>query len=115
MNTNLFDEIVQGLQESIAYSKGKLSLRTTAIPAPPPELPPRRILALREQCRMSQAVFAATLNVSPRTVQAWEQGKRVPSHASARLLQLIETQPGIVRLITDGKLPPSPAHPDAGA
>ena len=48
---------------------------------------------------MSQAVFAATLNVSTKTVQAWEQGLRTPSQASARLLQLLDADARVLGLI----------------
>ena len=45
---------------------------------------------------MSQAVFAKVLYVSPKTVQSWEQGVRVPSKASRRLIHIFAEQPGVV-------------------
>ena len=57
---------------------------------------PRKNAALRRDLRMSQSVFAATLNVSIKTVQSWEQGLRAPNQASLRLLQIIRTQPSVV-------------------
>ncbi len=47
------------------------------------------IRAIRRKARMSQAVFAAVLNVASNTVAQWEQGKRSPSGPSIRLLDLI--------------------------
>ncbi len=85
---SFFDQLMQGLEESIQYSRGLLSLRTTVLPEPPPVPEPGQILELRNRYKMSQSVFAAALNVAPKTVQAWEQGQRVPSHASVRLLQI---------------------------
>lgn len=52
---------------------------------------------------MSQAVFAATLNVSKKTVQSWEQGWRTPSDVALRMLQVIDRNPEVVRgLLTGG-------------
>jgi putative transcriptional regulator len=93
----VFEQIKQGLQESIAYSRGELTLRTTVLPAPPPAASPRRVLKLRRKLKMSQSVFAATLNVSPKLVQSWEQGTRKPDRGALRLLQIIEAHPAIVR------------------
>jgi transcriptional regulator with XRE-family HTH domain len=53
-------------------------------------------VALGEQAKMSQAVFAKVLYVSAKTVQSWEQGKRVPSQASRRRNQIFAEQPAVV-------------------
>lgn len=54
------------------------------------EIPPQAIKSLREQARVSQAVFAAVLNISVSTVQKWEIGDKKPSGPSLKLLNLIE-------------------------
>lgn len=48
------------------------------------------VKAIRKKTRMSQAVFAAVLNVGSSTVAQWEQGHRSPSGPSARLLDVID-------------------------
>jgi putative transcriptional regulator len=48
------------------------------------------VKAIRKKTRMSQAVFAALLNVGSSTVAQWEQGNRSPSGSSARLLDVID-------------------------
>jgi putative transcriptional regulator len=59
-------------------------------------LPPvRRIKAadirrIRKEANVSQAVFAAVLNVGKATVAAWEQGGKQPSGAALKLLDLVE-------------------------
>lgn len=93
---SLFEQIKGGLEDSIAYSRGQLSLVTTTLPAPPPKLTPRAVARLRRRFGMSQAVFAATLNVSTKTVQSWEQGAREPSDVALRLLELLARQPQLV-------------------
>ncbi len=93
---SVFEQIKSGLEDGIAYFRGELTLVTIPVPAPPPKATPGKIAALRRDLRMSQSVFAATLNVSTRTVQSWEQGLRAPNQASLRLLQIIRTQPSVV-------------------
>lgn len=92
----LFERLKKGLKDSAAYSRGELSLRTVELPAPPPSVSPRRVVALRHRLKMSQAVFAATLNVSPKLVQSWEQGTRQPSRGDLRLIQIVERDPQII-------------------
>ena len=55
-----------------------------------------RILRIRERLDLSQALFARALNVSPETVRAWEQGKRVPDGAALRLLEIADDHPQLV-------------------
>jgi len=59
-------------------------------------LPPVRqfkavdIRRIRKQANVSQAVFAAVLNVGKATVAAWEQGGKQPSGPALKLLDLVE-------------------------
>jgi putative transcriptional regulator len=92
----VFDQIKAGLKDSLAYSRGELSLVAMEPPPPPPRLTPRQVAALRRRLRMSQAYFAAMLNVSAKAVQSWEQGIRQPSDAALRILQVIDRRPDIV-------------------
>jgi DNA-binding transcriptional regulator YiaG len=59
----------------------------------PPQYDATRVRAIRERANVSQTVFAAALNVSPSTVQSWEQGARRPDGPSLRLLELADRQP----------------------
>ena len=93
---SFFERLKAGLQEGIGHAKGELTLKTIEVPDPPPEIDAKTLLALREQAKMSQAVFARILLVSPKTVQSWEQGTRVPSKASRRLIQIFAQRPAVV-------------------
>jgi putative transcriptional regulator len=59
-------------------------------------LPPVRhytaadIRRIRKEAHVSQAVFAAVLNVGKATVAAWEQGGKEPSGPALKLLDLVE-------------------------
>ena len=48
--------------------------------------------AIRERERVSQAVFAAFLNVRTKLVSEWERGEKKPSGPSLKLLSLIKTK-----------------------
>lgn len=51
---------------------------------------PEEIKELRMRYRVSQAVFAAYLNVSKTSVAGWESGGKRPGSAAAKLLNLID-------------------------
>lgn len=48
------------------------------------------IQALRKKQKLSQAVFAKYLNISPATIRSLEQGKRHPHGAILKLLNIID-------------------------
>ena len=90
-NTNeFFEDLKAGLLTAIEYAEGKrANLRTTTFPSPPKEL-------LRASLNVSQSVFARNLNISPRTVQSWEQGLGKPSGASLKLLSIAKKNPQVL-------------------
>jgi putative transcriptional regulator len=94
----LAERLKTSLEEAIRHVRGEITLKTTTVEIPdePPEIDAPTLVALRDQSRMSQAVFARLLNVSTKTVQSWEQGVRTPSHASRRLLQIYSQHPETV-------------------
>ena len=91
--TPFFERLRTGLQESIANTKGDLTLRTIDVPDTAPEIDGATLAALRAQTAMSQRVFARMLNVATKTLQNWEQGLRQPSDVSRRLLQVFCEEP----------------------
>jgi putative transcriptional regulator len=78
--------------------KKKLTMRLTrvALPNPIKGLRPREIMSIRKKLNVSQPVFAALLNVPLATERSWEQGKRKPSGAALRLLDLARQKPKIL-------------------
>ena len=51
---------------------------------------PNEIKEIRLRYRVSQAVFAAYLNVSKTSVASWESGGKKPGPAAAKLLNLVD-------------------------
>ena len=54
------------------------------------DYPPEKIVFIRKKLSLSQAALASIFNISPSTVQKWEQGNKKPSGASKKLLDIIE-------------------------
>ena len=73
-------EILKGLQE---LKRGKVG---RVINLPP-------VSEIRRKVGLSQSRFAALLGVSVRTLQDWEQGRRVPSGAARTLLLIADKNP----------------------
>ncbi len=92
-----FAELKESLQQAIEHARGERhDLRTTVLPAPPKPMKKREIIKLRQQLNMSQILFARMLNVSVKTVQAWEQGLREPSDAALKLLTIVKKHPEVL-------------------
>jgi putative transcriptional regulator len=62
------------------------------------EYKPEKIVSLRKKFNLSQAALACIFNISPSTVQKWEQGNKKPTGASRKLLDIIERK-GIEALL----------------
>jgi len=97
MSDELFGDMMLSLNQALQYSRGEqINARTTVLPAPPKPMSRQEIIKLREQYNCSQAVFARLLNVSIKTLQAWEQGVRVPSDAALKLLTVAKKHPEVL-------------------
>jgi len=97
-----FDSIRDGLTEAITtFEKGrKLTRRSLRLPEQPHDMSSSDIVKLRTDIlHLSQHVFARLLNVSPKTVQAWEHNINKPSGPALRLLWLVKKQPDVVKLM----------------
>ena len=57
---------------------------------PVEKLSPQEIKSIRENARISQAVFARYLNVSTGLVSQWERGEKSPAGPSLKLLSLVQ-------------------------
>ncbi len=91
------DDLVRAVEDVRDHVTGKrkMTLRTTQInlPDPAPEITPEEIAAARQALNVSQPVFARLLNVPTVTAVSWEKGRRKPSGAALRLLQIARKHP----------------------
>lgn len=76
-------EILQGLREIRRGRHG----RVVNVP---------EVARIREKTGLSQARFAELLGVSVRTLQDWEQGRRMPSGAARTLLMVAADNPQLL-------------------
>ena len=90
----MFDLLKEGLTDALEHAKGERTLRTKKkyLPDPPKKHCAKDIKAIRKRFNMSQRVLALYLNISVKTVQAWELGKRTPNSISNRFLEFITSE-----------------------
>ena len=96
MSDEAFAELEESLNQALRYEKGaRKGYRVTrrAVPPAPKQRSKAQIAKLRHDLKCSQSAFAKLLNVSTKTVQAWEQGTRKPSDAALKLLAVAEKHP----------------------
>lgn len=94
-----FVDIEEAFQEALEHARGQRGdLRTMRITLPPAprKMSHSEIAQLRERLNYSQSVFARLLNVSIKSVQAWEQGVREPSDAALKLLAVAAKHPEVL-------------------
>ena len=84
---DFFDSLMEGLEEAVAYSKGKAATETFIRKR---SLPLVDVTEIRESLKLTQKKFADVLGVSPRTVEAWECGKTNPTPTAKKLMYLIK-------------------------
>jgi len=78
------------LLQSVREMKAGLAARETVVAV-------NEVVAARQGTGLSQAEFAEALQISKRTLQEWEQGRRSPSGAAQALIRIAVRHPEIVR------------------
>jgi putative transcriptional regulator len=73
-----------------AIDKATMRQFDVACLTPVEHLKPQAIKRIREDARMSQAIFALALNVTTSLVSQWERGEKKPSGPSLKLLALAD-------------------------
>jgi len=95
---NVYESITQGLSEAIDYQQSKITPRRTKLTIKPVDtFNTDDIKQIRQKTGLSQVIFAGSLGVSPKTVEAWENGRNKPEGASRRLLEIVRDDPGFLR------------------
>jgi putative transcriptional regulator len=90
--SEMFELLKEGLNDIIEHQQGKkrLKKRVIEVPEPAANYSAKDVKRIRESLNYPQNLFAKFLNVSVRTVEAWESGRRAPNHAALRLLEIVD-------------------------
>lgn len=92
----VYDGIMQGLEEAIAYNEGKIKARTNTITITPvPDFEANEIKNIRNELGMAQVLFAGFMGVSTKTVEAWEAGRNMPDGPARRILSMLKADPAL--------------------
>ncbi len=100
MNKELFNDLVDSLNEVKDFQDGKIELtrtdRTRVRFRNPEEFDSKKIKELRLDLHLSQSAIAEALGTSVKTVQAWESERNTPKGPAARLLSLLRNDPDFI-------------------
>ncbi len=96
MNDQDFDRLMEGVKQGAEYLKGlrkpsRIYESTVRVPD---------VRGVREKLKASQAEFAEMLGISVRTLQNWEQKRRVPDRPARILIELAASYPNQVRKVS---------------
>lgn len=84
------EELGKKLLKSVKEMKAGKASHVTKIAA-------NEVSAARLKTGLTQKQFAQALQISPRTLQEWEQGRRDPSGAAKALIQIVFRHPEVIR------------------
>ena len=90
---NIGEEIIEGLEELVAWKRGDKKLKEFAIELPKAADVPQ----IRKKLGYSQAALASLMSVPLGTLQNWEQGRREPRGPARALLLVASVHPEAVK------------------
>ena len=95
---DLFAELSEGMAALAEARQGKRTLRTHAVEyKPAPKVTPKELVRVREDLKISRALFAVYLRTNVRTLENWEQGRAKPNAQAALLINLVKRYPDTVQ------------------
>lgn len=95
---DLFAELSEGMAALAEARQGKRTLRTHAVEyKPAPKVTPKQLIRVREDLKISRALFAVYLRTNVRTLENWEQGRAKPNAQAALLINLVKRYPDTVQ------------------
>lgn len=89
MNKDLLNDLVTSIKDAGAYLRGEKGVPVHFAGEPNPK-------EVRERLGLTQEAFARLLCISVKTLQNWEQGRREPTGAAMRLLQVADKHPEVL-------------------
>lgn len=88
-----FDDLMTGMKQAVAISKGETE------PSRKFTISPVDVKKIRNQTNKTQLDFARMIGVSVGTLRNWEQGRRKPDGAALTLLKIVSANPKYVETI----------------
>jgi putative transcriptional regulator len=88
-------DLIEAFEEMAAHLRGEVGVDSYEVPAD--VLTPARIKEIRRTVASSTKAFEAEFQISARTMESYEQGRRRPDAAMTALLRIIEKEPQAVR------------------
>jgi putative transcriptional regulator len=99
---NLFAELGEGMTALAGARQDKRTLRTHAVEyKPAPKVTPKELIRVREELKLSRALFAVYLRTNVRTLENWEQGRARPNAQAALLINLVKQYPDTVQRLAE--------------
>jgi len=95
---DFFSEMMDGLTEALAASKGQAAADTFTRKR---SLPVVDVCRTRKSLNMTQKSFADMLGVSRRTVEAWESGRTSPTPTAKKLIYLVNEDNSLVQKLME--------------
>ncbi len=90
MSKKAFDQIMEGLNEALAFARGELKGAKLHVP---PEI---NVRAIRAKLHLSQEDFARAFGFTINQIRDWEQGRTRPLGALRAYLMIIDRDPKTV-------------------
>jgi putative transcriptional regulator len=94
------EDLVRSVEGFASHLTGKekVTLRTRTLSLPPrvKAMTPAQVRAIRARLNVSQPVFAAMMNIPSITAASWERGRRKPTGAALRLLEIARQYPEVL-------------------
>jgi len=89
-------EIVEALQNAVAYAKGDHSKGRAHRVLVPQRIDVKQV---RSKLGLSQSDFAEKFGINAATLRNWEQGRRQPDGPARVLLMIIDREPAAVQRV----------------
>jgi putative transcriptional regulator len=90
-DTEFGERLIGGLKEALAWKRGEVVLPVRSVES----MPPARVKAIRKRLAKSPKEFERKFGIPARTVEGWEQGRKVDATARV-LLTVIDREPDAV-------------------
>jgi len=91
-HTKFGRELIAAAKEALAHSRGEIALPTRIVEP----LPAKRVKEIRKKVARTTREFENVTGIPARTVEGWEQGRKLDAPARA-LLRVIDKNPKAVK------------------